>query len=130
MAEASDPGTIEIWVDGKATRSFCHIEDCVRGTVMLMESDYDKPTNIGTDRLVTVDELADIIIEISNKKITKTYDLSAPEGVKGRNADLTLVRKELGGEPQVSLEEGLEKTYRWISMMIDKDKLKESKAKG
>lgn len=122
VVESSDFGTIEIWGDGKATRSFCHIDDCVRGTVMLMESDYDKPINIGSDRLVSIDELADIIIKNSGKRITKTYNLSAPEGVKGRNADLTLVKKLLGWEPKVSLEEGLEKTYRWISKMVERDR--------
>ena len=118
VAEASCPGTITIWGDGKATRSYCYIDDCIKGTVMLMESDYDKPINIGSDRLVSVDELADIIIRISKKSIKKIYDLSAPEGVKGRNADLTLVKKVLGWEPQVSLEEGLEKTYHWIKTMV------------
>jgi len=122
VAEASDPGTITIWGDGKATRSFCYIDDCLRGTVALMESDYDKPINIGSDRLVSVNELADIIIKISGKKITKTYDLSAPEGVKGRNADLTLVKRVLGWEPQISLEEGMARTYRWVKMMVEKDK--------
>jgi nucleoside-diphosphate-sugar epimerase len=87
-----------------------------------MESDYDKPLNIGSDRLISVDELADIIINISGKKIAKTYDLSAPEGVKGRNADLTLVKKTLKWEPNVSLEEGLARTYRWIKMMVEKDR--------
>jgi nucleoside-diphosphate-sugar epimerase len=85
-----------------------------------MESDYDKPINIGSDRLVSVDELADIIIASSSKKIVKTYDLSAPEGVKGRNADLTLARKVLVWEPEVNLENGLEKTYSWIKTMIEK----------
>lgn len=118
VAEASCPGTVTIWGDGKATRSYCYIDDCIKGTVMLMESDYDKPINIGSDRLVSVDELADIIIRISKKSIKKIYDLSAPEGVKGRNADLTLVKKVLGWEPQVSLEEGLEKTYHWIKTMV------------
>jgi nucleoside-diphosphate-sugar epimerase len=122
VAEASNPGEIEVWGDGKATRSFCYIDDCVRGTLMLMESNYDKPINIGSDRLVTVDGLADIIIKISEKKITKRHNLSAPEGVRGRNADLTLVKKVLGWEPRVSLEEGLEKTYDWIKMMVEKDK--------
>ena len=122
VAEASDSGAIMIWGNGKATRSYCYIDDCVRGTVMLMESDYNKPINIGSARLVSVDELANIIIKISGKRITKDYDLSAPEGVKGRNADLTLVRKVLGWEPQVSLEEGLQKTYRWVKMMVDADK--------
>lgn len=122
VAEASNPGTIPIWGDGKAVRSYCYIDDCVRGTVALMESDYDKPLNVGSDRPISVDGLSDIITKISGKKINKTYDLSAPEGVKGRNADLTLVKKVLGWEPQISLEEGLGKTYHWIKMMIEKDR--------
>jgi nucleoside-diphosphate-sugar epimerase len=125
VAEASDPGEIVIWGDGKQTRSFCYIDDAVRGTVMLMESDYDKPINIGSDRLVTIDELADIIIRISGKKITKKYDLSAPQGVRGRNADITLARKILGWEPQVSLEEGIARTYKWIEQQLIKEKAKQ-----
>jgi len=121
VAEAHNPGTITIWGDGKQTRSYCYIDDCVRGTVMLMESDYDKPLNIGSDRLVTIDELADIIIRISGKKIKKEYDLSAPQGVRGRNADITLARKVLGWEPKVSLEEGLVRTYQWIAKQVAKD---------
>jgi nucleoside-diphosphate-sugar epimerase len=122
VAEASNPGTIEIWGDGKATRSFCYIDDCVRGVTTLMESNYSKPINIGSDRMVTVDELADIIIKISGKTIKKTHNPSAPEGVKGRNADLTLVRKTLHWEPEISLEQGLARTYKWIALMIEKDK--------
>jgi nucleoside-diphosphate-sugar epimerase len=123
VAEASNPGTINIWGDGKATRSYCFIDDCLRGTIALMESDYEKPLNIGSDRLISVDDLADIIIKISGKKIDKTYDISAPEGVRGRNADLTLVKDILNWEPEVSLEEGLLKTYQWISKMVEKDKI-------
>lgn len=123
VAEANNPGTITIWGDGKQTRSYCYIDDCVRGTVMLMGSDYDKPLNIGSERLVTIDELADIIIEISGKKITKQYDLSAPQGVRGRNADITLARRVLGWEPKVSLEEGLARTYKWIEEQCAKDRL-------
>ena len=123
VAEERDPGIISIWGDGQASRSFCYVDDCVKGTVMLMESDYDKPINIGSDRLVSIDELADIIIRISGKNIAKTYDLLAPEGVKGRNADLTLAKTVLGWEPHTSLEEGLEKTYRWINGMVEKDKM-------
>jgi len=123
VAEAHNPGTITIWGDGKQTRSYCYIDDCVRGTVMLMESDYDKPLNIGSDRLVTIDELADIIIKISGKKITKEYDFSAPQGVRGRNADITLTRRVLGWEPKVSLEEGLARTYKWIEEQCAKDRL-------
>jgi nucleoside-diphosphate-sugar epimerase len=114
VAEAPNPGAVTIWGDGKQTRSYCYIDDCVKGTVLLMESDYDKPINIGSERLVTIDELADIIIGISGKRITKTYDLAAPQGVRGRNADIALARKILGWEPKTSLEEGLAKTYSWI----------------
>ncbi|MAG14334.1 MAG: NAD-dependent dehydratase [Dehalococcoidales bacterium] len=122
VAEVSDPGEITIWGDGKATRSFCYIDDCVQGVLALMESGYDKPINIGSDRLISIDGLADMIIDSSGKKITKKHDLSAPEGVKGRNADLTLVKKVLRWEPQVSLEEGMGNTYRWIGMMVKKDR--------
>lgn len=121
VVEASDPGRIVIWGDGKATRSYCYIDDCIEGTELLMESDYDKPINIGSDRLISVEGLADMVIGISGKKITKEHDLSAPEGVRGRNADLTLVKKVLGWEPQVSLGKGMEETYRWIEMMVEKD---------
>lgn len=116
VAETHNPGTITIWGDGKQTRSYCYIDDAVKGTIKLMESDYEQPINIGSDRLVTIDQLVDIIIKISGKKITKTYDLSAPQGVRGRNADISLVAKILGWKPKVSLEEGLAKTYRWIEM--------------
>lgn len=120
--EASNPGTITVWGDGKQTRSYCYIDDCVKGTVLLMESDYDKPVNIGSERLVTIDQLADMIIKISGKTVTKTYDLSAPQGVRGRNADITLARKILGWEPVVSLEEGLAKTYKWIDEQCRRDR--------
>lgn len=121
VAEASNPGEITVWGDGKQTRSYCYIDDCVRGTVKLMESDYDKPLNIGSERLVTIDELADMITKISGKKITKKYDLTAPQGVRGRNADVSLARKTLGWEPRVSLEEGLAKTYKWIEQQCRQD---------
>jgi GDP-D-mannose 3',5'-epimerase len=121
VAEASNPGTIMIWGDGKQTRSYCYIDDCVKGTVLLMESDYDKPINIGSERLVTIDQLADMIIRISGKAANKKYDLSAPQGVRGRNADITLARKILGWEPKITLEEGLARTYKWIEIRC-KDK--------
>jgi nucleoside-diphosphate-sugar epimerase len=120
VVEASNPGIITIWGDGKQTRSFCYVDDCVLGTYKLMESDFTEPLNIGSDRLVTIDQLADIIIEISGKKIEKVYDLSAPQGVRGRNADLTLMKKVLNWEPQVNLEEGLKQTYHWIEKMVSK----------
>jgi GDP-D-mannose 3',5'-epimerase len=118
VAEASNPGKIEIWGDGKQTRSYCYIDDCLRGILALMESTYRNPLNIGSDRLVSINELADIIIAISGKQITKTYSLNAPQGVRGRNADLTLVKGVLRWEPKISMEEGLEKTYAWIEKQV------------
>lgn len=118
VAEAKNPGTIEIWGDGKQTRSYCYVDDAVRGTMLLMKSDYAKPLNIGSDRLVSINELADIVIKISGKKINRTYNLSAAQGVRGRNADLTLVKKVLNWQPKVTLEEGLSKTYQWIQKQL------------
>jgi GDP-D-mannose 3',5'-epimerase len=121
VAEASDPGTITIWGDGKQSRSYCYVDDAVQGTINLMESNFAEPINIGSDRLVTINQLADFIIKISGKKITKDYDLSAAQGVRGRNADLTLVKTVLNWEPKISLEEGLAKTYSWINKMVYND---------
>jgi GDP-D-mannose 3',5'-epimerase len=114
VAEAADSGIISIWGDGKQTRSFCYVDDCVIGIYKLMHSDFTEPLNIGSDRLVTIDQLADMIIGISGKKITKTYQLNAAQGVRGRNADLTLMRKVLNMDPHIDLEEGLARTYAWI----------------
>jgi len=108
-----------IWGDGKQTRSFLYIDDCIEGVLKLIESNYQKPVNIGSDRLVTIDELAQIVIKISGKNITVKHDLSKPQGVRGRNADLTLVRKEVGWEPKISLEEGLRRTYDWAKVRVD-----------
>ena len=118
VAEAKKQGTITIWGDGKQTRSYCYVDDCLEGTFRLMESDFTEPLNIGSDRLVTINELADMIIEISGKRITKTYDLKAPQGVRGRNADLDLMKKVLDWQPKVSLEEGLNQTYTWIESQV------------
>jgi len=122
IAEAKDPGEIEIWGDGRQTRSYCYIDDCVEGTILLMESDYNRPLNIGSDRLVTIDELADIIIRISGKKIAKKHNLNAPQGVRGRNSDNTRLHQVLNWEPKVSLEEGLRRTYEWIALQISSGK--------
>lgn len=118
VALASNPGEIDIWGDGQQTRSYCYIDDCVRGVLMLMDSDCTQPLNIGSDRLVSIETLADMIITISGKNISKTHDSRAPQGVRGRNADLTLVKKELGWEPLVSLEQGLKETYQWITQQL------------
>ncbi len=118
VAEAKDGTTIDIWGDGKQTRSFLYIDDCVEADVKLMESDYDKPLNIGSEELISIDQLADMIIGISGKRLKKRYDPSKPQGVRGRNADLTLIRKVLGWEPHIDYEEGLKRTYRWIQTQV------------
>ena len=120
VAEATNSGTIEVWGDGKQTRSYCYVDDAVTATMLLMESKYNKPLNIGSDRLITIDQLADMMISISGKRISKTYNLNAPQGVRGRNADLTLMKKILKWEPKISLEEGMAKTYQWINDQIKK----------
>ncbi len=122
VAESTDPGTIEIWGDGEQTRSFCYVDDAVKATMLLMESDYDTPINIGSDRLVTINQLADIAIRVSGKKIGKQYNLTAPQGVRGRNADLALVQRILNWQPQVSLEEGMTRTYYWIKEQLSHQK--------
>jgi nucleoside-diphosphate-sugar epimerase len=119
IALAEDGSSIEIWGDGKQTRSFCYIDDCLEGFYRLMLSDRKEPLNIGSDRMVSIDELADIIIEISGKTLKKTYNLSAPQGVRGRNSDNTQMRQILKWEPEVSLENGLQITYEWIKKQVE-----------
>lgn len=114
IAFAKKEDEIEVWGDGKQTRSYCYIDDCVEGIHRLMQSDHYEPVNLGQDRMITVNELVDIIAEIAGKKITKRYDLTKPQGVRGRNSDNTKLRGVLKWEPQVSLEDGLKKTYKWI----------------
>ncbi|MFA5008205.1 MAG: NAD-dependent epimerase/dehydratase family protein [Candidatus Omnitrophota bacterium] len=114
VALAKQTDTIEIWGDGKQTRSYCYIDDCLEGIYKLMHSEFRDPVNVGSDRMVSIDELTDMIIKISGKKISKKYDVSKPQGVRGRNSDNTLQRQVLNWSPQISLEEGIEKTYRWI----------------
>lgn len=114
VALATEDGEIEIWGDGQQTRSFMYIDDCVEGIYRIMQSDYPRPLNLGTDRLVTIDELVDIVCRVAGKRLRKRYDLSKPQGVRGRNSDNSLIRQVLGWEPQISLEVGLARTYAWI----------------
>ena len=104
---------IEIWGDGEQTRSFCYISDCVEGIHRLMRSDYNEPLNLGQDRMVTINELADIVANAAGISITKKH-VDGPQGVRGRNSDNTRLRKVLRWEPQTSLEDGLANTYQWI----------------
>jgi nucleoside-diphosphate-sugar epimerase len=114
VALTRDNDEIEIWGDGKQTRSYCYIDDCVEGIHRLMRSDCHEPLNLGQDRMVSVDELLDMVAGIAGKSFKKRHDLSQPQGVRGRNSDNTRLRKVLGWFPQTSLERGLEITYRWI----------------
>lgn len=114
VIQAASPGTIEIWGDGDQTRSFCYIDDCIDGTLLLMQSSYNKPMNIGSDQLISINHLADLIINISGKKILKSYKKNAPQGVRGRNADISNAKNILNWEPKVTLKNGLKTTCRWI----------------
>ncbi len=118
VAAAEPGGEIEIWGDGEQTRSFCYIDDCVEGIYRLMQSAYREPLNLGTERMVTINELTRIIIDISGKSDLKLRHVNGPQGVRGRNSDNTRLRTVLGWEPQVELEDGLAQTYRWIEKQI------------
>ncbi|KAF0135187.1 MAG: NAD-dependent epimerase/dehydratase [Candidatus Saganbacteria bacterium] len=121
IALAKKEDEIEVWGDGNQTRSYCFIDDCVEGIYRLMQSEYHQPLNLGQDRLISINQLVDIVAKIAGKKIKKQYDLSKPQGVRGRNSDNTRLSKILNWEPQISLEEGLEKTYRWIYTQLAKN---------
>jgi len=114
IALARKEDEIEVWGDGLQTRSYCYIDDCVEGIYRFVQTEYHEPINLGQDRMITVNELVDMIANIAGKKIRKRYDLTKPQGVRGRNSDNTRLREVLKWEPQVSLEEGLERTYKWI----------------
>ncbi len=118
VAQVDDGGSIEIWGDGEQTRSFCYIDDCVQGIYRLMQSDFSEPVNLGRDRMVTINELAQIIIDISGKRDISLVHVDGPQGVRGRNSDNDLLKETLGWEPKTRLEEGLEPTYRWIEKMV------------
>lgn len=115
VALADDGGELEIWGDGEQTRSFMYVDDCVEGLIRLMASDFREPLNLGTDRLVTINELVDLVSEIAGKSLIKKHDTSKPQGVRGRNSDNTKLRQVLGWEPEISLEDGLKGTYKWIN---------------
>jgi nucleoside-diphosphate-sugar epimerase len=108
---------IEIWGDGEQTRSFCYIDDCVEGIYRLMRSDHHKPINLGQDRMVTINELAEMVAAAAKVSITKKH-VEGPQGVRGRNSDNTKLREILDWEPQISLEDGLARTYAWIEEQV------------
>jgi nucleoside-diphosphate-sugar epimerase len=118
IALAEDGDAIEVWGDGEQTRSYCYVGDCVEGIYRLMRSDYRVPLNLGTDRLVTINHLVDLVAAVAGKRIHKRCDLSKPQGVRGRNSDNSRLRAVLDWEPQTSLEDGLARTYRWIECQL------------
>jgi nucleoside-diphosphate-sugar epimerase len=117
VAKLTGNPEIEIWGDGEQTRSFCYIDDCLAGLTRLMWSDFPGPLNVGQDRMVTVNQLADIIAAVAGVAVAKKH-VAGPQGVRGRNSDNSRLREVLGWEPQVSLEEGLRQTYEWIEAQV------------
>jgi nucleoside-diphosphate-sugar epimerase len=119
VATAKLTGTneIDIWGDGEQTRSFCYIDDCVNGILRLMESDYREPLNLGQDRLISINALADLVSAAAGVTVRKRH-VPGPQGVRGRNSDNSLLRAVLGWEPEISLEEGLARTYGWIESQV------------
>jgi GDP-D-mannose 3',5'-epimerase len=119
VAEALEDGEIEVWGDGKQTRSFLYIDECIEGMLRLMRSDFEGPVNIGSEEMVTINELAQYVIDISGKNIT-IKNTDGPTGVRGRNSDNKLIQEKLGWSPSYPLYDGLTKTYKWISKQVNK----------
>ena len=113
-ARHSGKHEIEIWGDGNQTRSFMYIDDCLKGMRMIFESDVHEPINLGSNELVTINQLVDIVEDIAGIKLKRSYNLTAPKGVNGRNSDNTLIMAKLGWAPTIRLRDGMEKTYNWI----------------
>lgn len=118
IAEARDGDELEVWGDGLQTRPFLYIDECVEGVRRLMESDFTGPVNIGSDQMMSINQLVDTISDIAGKKLIKKYDTSKPQGVRGRNSDNALIQEKLGWKPNYPLRKGIEQTYRWIEEQI------------
>ncbi len=121
VAEAalSGSGEIEVWGDGKQTRSFTYVDDCIEGTLLIAEGKLAEPLNLGSSELVTIDQLVSLVEEIAGVELERAYRLDAPQGVRGRNSDNTLIRETYGWEPSTSLREGLERTYAWVAEQVE-----------
>lgn len=128
QAKLSGKHEIEIWGDGCQTRSFMYIDDCLEGTLKIMNSDILEPINLGSSELVSINQLVDIVEGIAGIKLKRKYNLTAPQGVRGRNSDNTLIQKLLNWEPSISLQDGLEKTYQWIFDRMVKETATKEKA--
>jgi nucleoside-diphosphate-sugar epimerase len=119
VASADEGGTMEIWGDGKQTRSFLHVQDCCDAVRQLMDSDFSGPVNIGSEEMITINDLAKLVMEIGNKPLN-IKNIPGPTGVRGRNSDNALIREKLGWEPKLNLRQGLERTYPWIAEQVVK----------
>jgi len=119
VALVEDGGEIEVWGDGEQTRSFMHVDDCVEGIYRLMQSGSSEPMNLGNDRMVTVNELVDIVASAAGKTVIKRHDVTKPQGVRGRNSDNTKLNDLLGWAPSITLEQGMSETYSWIAEQVD-----------
>jgi len=126
VSEAVNGGSIEVWGDGEQTRSFCHVDDCVDGLIRLMDSGYTHPLNLGTEEIVTVNQLVESVIKSSGKDLSMVHDLTKPQGVRGRNSDNQLLVEVLGWEPKTRLYDGISSTYEWIWNELSK----QGRAKG
>ena len=120
VALVDSDGSIEIWGDGEQTRSFCYIDDCIEGLLRIMESGYQEPLNLGTEEIVTINELARMVIEVAGKENIELVHVDGPQGVRGRNSDNGRLREIIGWEPQIGLKEGLTPTYDWIAGRLDR----------
>jgi GDP-D-mannose 3', 5'-epimerase len=120
IAMAKSGESIEVWGDGEQTRSYCYVDDCVEGIFRLMQSSHRDPINLGQDRMLSINELVDMVAGIAEKRIGRKHDLTKPQGVRGRNSDNTRLREVLGWEPKISLEDGLRRTYNWIDAQVRK----------
>jgi GDP-D-mannose 3',5'-epimerase len=121
VAETANGGEIEMWGDGQQTRSFLYIDDCLDAVRLLMESEFTGPINIGSEEMVTINRLAEIVMEIAKKKLNIKH-ISGPQGVRGRNSDNKLIRKILNWSPSLNLKEGIKKTYQWIEKKVEESK--------
>lgn len=122
VALAEDGSSIEVWGDGQQTRSFCYITDCIKGLCRIMESGYTQPINLGSDELVTVNDLLDIVCAAAGKRLQRRHDMTKPQGVRGRNSDNSLLKETVGWEPETPLREGIKITYDWINAEITGNK--------
>jgi len=120
VAYARDGDEIEVWGDGQQTRSFMYVDDCVEGLIRLMNSDYSEALNLGTDELISVDGLVEMVCRIAGKRLRLRHDLTKPQGVRGRNSDNSRLREVLNWEPKTSLEQGLPVTYQWIASQVSR----------